>query len=84
MMRMMRKMFKKIVSIVMALIVILGTAGYGGSAFAEEAQEQSGTTSLDSGYIYLNPEGMNLNTNSHWCNWTEGQDKVYWNSTKQL
>ena len=79
MMRMMRKMFKRIVSIVMALLVILGTAGYGGSAFAEETQEQaqSGTTSLDSGYIYLNPEGMNLNTNSHWCNWTEGQDKVY-------
>lgn len=79
MMRMMRKMFKRIVSIVMALLVILGTAVYGGSVFAEETQEQaqSGTTSLDSGYIYLNPEGMNLNTNSHWCNWTEGQDKVY-------
>ena len=79
MMRMMRKMFKRIVSIVMALLVILGTAGYGGSAFAEETQGQadSGTTSLDSGYIYLNPEGMNLNSESHWCNWTEGQDKVY-------
>lgn len=79
MMRMMRKMFKRIVSIVMALLVILGTAGYGGSAFADEAQGQadSGTTSLDSGYIYLNPEGMNLNSESHWCNWTEGQDKVY-------
>ena len=72
-------MFKRIVSIVMALLVILGTAGYGGSAFAEEAQGQadSGTTSLDSGYIYLNPEGMNLNSESHWCNWTDGQDKVY-------
>lgn len=79
MMRMMRKMFKRIVSIVMALLVILGTAGYGGSVSAEETQEQadSGTTSLDSGYIYLNPEGMNLNSESHWCNWTEGQDKVY-------
>ena len=76
MMRMMRKMFKRIVSIVMALLVILGTAGYGGSAFAEE-QADSGTTSLDSGYIYLNPEGMDLNSESHWCNWTEGQDKVY-------
>lgn len=78
MMRMMRKMFKRIVSIVMALLVILGTAGYGGSAFADEAQGQadSGTTSLDSGYIYLNPEGMDLNPESHWCNWTEGQDKV--------
>lgn len=79
MMRMMRKMFKRIVSIVMALLVIFGTAVYGGSAFAEEAQGQadSGTTLLDSGYIYLNPEGMNLNSESHWCNWTEGQDKVY-------
>lgn len=79
MMRMMRKMFKRIVSIVMALLVILGTTVYGGSAFAEEAQGQadSGTTSLDSGYIYLNPEGMNLNPDSHWCNWTEDQDKVY-------
>lgn len=79
MMRMMRKMFKRIVSIVMALLVILGTAVYGGSVFADEAQGQadSGTTSLDSGYIYLNPEGMNLNSESHWCNWTEGQDKVY-------
>lgn len=78
MMRMMRKMFKRIVSIVMALLVILGTAVYGGSVFADGTQEQadSGTTSLDSGYIYLNPEGMDLNPNSHWCNWTEGQDKV--------
>lgn len=76
MMRMMRKMFKRIVSIVMALLVILGTAVYGGSVFAEE-QADSGTTSLDSGYIYLNPEGMDLNSESHWCNWTEGQDKVY-------
>ena len=76
MMRMMRKMFKKIVSIVMALLVILGTAVYGGNVFAEE-QADSGTTSLDSGYIYLNPEGMDLNSESHWCNWTEGQDKVY-------
>lgn len=69
-------MFKRIVSIVMALLVILGTAVYGGSVFAEE-QADSGTTSLDSGYIYLNPEGMDLNSESHWCNWTEGQDKVY-------
>lgn len=60
----------------MALLVILGTAVYGGSVSAEE-QADSGTTSLDSGYIYLNPEGMDLNSESHWCNWTEGQDKVY-------
>ena len=79
MMRVMRKILKRKVSIVMAVLVILGIAVYGVSAFAEEAQEQaqSGTTSLDSGYIYLNPEGMNLNNNSHWYDWTEGQDKVY-------
>ena len=78
-MRVMRKILKRKVSIVMAVLVILGIAVYGVSAFAEEAQEQaqSGTTSLDSGYIYLNPEGMNLNSNSHWCDWTEDQDKVY-------
>ena len=76
MMRIMRKKLKRKVSIVMTLLVILETAVYGGSAFAEE-QADSGTTSLDSGYIYLNPEGMDLNSESHWCNWTEGQDKVY-------
>lgn len=43
MMRMMRKMFKRIVSIVMALLVILGTAVYGGSVSAEE---QTATTTF--------------------------------------
>lgn len=57
MMRMMRKMFKRIVSIVMALLVILGTAGYGGSAFAEE-QTATTTFTIDSNCIYLNPAGM--------------------------
>lgn len=59
---MMRKMFKRIVSIVMALIVILGTAGYGGSAFAEGApQEQADSASetFSEYYIYLDPTGMN-------------------------
>lgn len=62
MMRMMRKMFKRIVSIVMALLVILGTAGYGGSVFAEGApQEQADSASetFSEYYIYLDPTGMN-------------------------
>lgn len=70
MMRMMRKMFKRIVSIVMALLVILGTAVYGGSAFAEEAQEQADSASVtfNNDYIYLDPTGMNLNQNADWNN----------------
>lgn len=59
MMRMMRKMFKRIVSIVMALLVILGTAVYGGSVFAEE-QTATTTFTINQNYIYLNPAGMNL------------------------
>lgn len=53
-------MFKRIVSIVMALLVILGTAGYGGSAFAEETQEQadSASATFSNEYIYLDPTGM--------------------------
>lgn len=64
MMRMMRKMFKRIVSIVMALLVILGTAVYGGSVFAEEApQEQADSASVtfSENYIYLDPTGMTKN-----------------------
>ena len=59
MMRMMRKMFKRIVSIVMALLVILGTAVYGGSVFAE-GQTATTTFTINQNYIYLNPAGMNL------------------------
>lgn len=61
MMRMMRKMFKRIVSIVMALLVILETAVYGGSAFADGAQEQADSASVtfSDDYIYLDPTGMN-------------------------
>lgn len=69
MMRMMRKMFKRIVSIVMALLVILGTAVYGGSVFAEGApQEQADSASVtySEDYIYLDPTGMNLNPNADW------------------
>lgn len=70
MMRMMRKMFKRIVSIVMALLVILGTAVYGGSASAEGAQEQADSASVtfSNDYIYLDPTGMNLNQNADWNN----------------
>lgn len=56
---MMRKMFKRIVSIVMALLVILGTAVYGGSVSAEE-QTATTTFTINQNYIYLNPAGMNL------------------------
>lgn len=52
-------MFKRIVSIVMALLVILGTAGYGGSVSAEE-QTATTTFTINQNYIYLNPAGMNL------------------------
>ena len=65
MMRMMRKMFKRIVSIVMALLVILGTAVYGGSVFAEE-QADSASVTFSEDYIYLDPTGMNLNPNADW------------------
>lgn len=70
MMRMMRKMFKRIVSIVMALIVILGTAVYGGSVFAEEAQGQADSASVtfNNDYIYLDPTGMDMNQNADWNN----------------
>lgn len=71
MMRMMRKMFKRIVSIVMALLVILGTAVYGGSVFAEGApQEQADSASVtfSNDYIYLDPTGMDLNQNADWNN----------------
>lgn len=56
---MMRKMFKRIVSIVMALLVILGTAVYGGSVSTEE-QTATTTFTINQNYIYLNPAGMNL------------------------
>lgn len=65
MMRMMRKMFKRIVSIVMALLVILGTAVYGGSVFAEE-QADSASVTFSEKYIYLDPTGMNSNPNADW------------------
>lgn len=76
MMRMMRKMFKRIVSIVMALLVILGTAVYGGNVFAEEAQEQadSASVTLSNNYIYLDPTGMV----------DSGQDGADWNKSDPI
>lgn len=54
----------------MALLVILGIAVYGVSAFAEEAQEQadSASVTLSKEYIYLDPSGMNLNKSADWNN----------------
>lgn len=68
MMRIMRKILKRKVSIMMAVLVILGIAVYGVSAFAEEAQEQadSASVTLSKEYIYLDPSGMNLNSNADW------------------
>lgn len=68
MMRVMKKILKRKISIVMAVLVILGIAVYGGSAFAEEAQEQAdgANVTINEGYIYLNPSGMDSNTNANW------------------
>lgn len=54
----------------MAVLVILGIAVYGVSAFAEEAQEQadSASVTLSKEYIYLDPSGMNLNKSADWNN----------------
>lgn len=66
-------MFKRIVSIVMALLVILGTAVYGGSVFAEEAQGQADSASVtfSDKYIYLDPTGMTKNG----ADWTKSGNK---------
>lgn len=76
MMRMMRKMFKRIVSIVMALLVILGTAGYGGSVFAE-GQTTTTTFTINQNYIYLNPAGMTLGG----VDWTNSNADIRLNVT---
>lgn len=49
----------------MALLVILGTAVYGGSVFAEE-QADSASVTFSEKYIYLDPTGMNSNPNADW------------------
>lgn len=57
----------------MALLVILGTAGYGGSVFAEEAQGQADSASVtfSDKYIYLDPTGMTKNG----ADWTKSGNK---------
>ena len=59
-MRVMRKILKRKVSIVMAVLVILGIAVYGVSAFAQQAY--CTTVTLDNNYVYLNPAGMIQNS----------------------
>lgn len=76
MMRMMRKMFKRIVSIVMALLVILGTAVYGGNVFAEEANS-SANVELSDGYIYLDPTGMVDLEDKNSADWTNRDSHIY-------
>ena len=44
----------------MAVLVILGIAVYGVSAFAEEQTTTTETFTINPNYIYLNPAGMNL------------------------
>lgn len=60
MMRIMRKILKRKVSIVMAVLVILGIAVYGVSAFAQQAY--CTTVTLDNNYVYLNPAKMTQNS----------------------
>lgn len=77
MMRMMRKMFKRIVSIVMALLVILGTAVYGGSVSADEANS-SANVELSDKYIYLDPTGMvDLEDQKNGADWTNSDSHIY-------
>ena len=59
-MRVIRKILKRKVSIVMAVLVILGIAVYGVSAFAQQAY--CTTVTLDNNYVYLNPAGMIQNS----------------------
>lgn len=55
----MRNFLRKRISLVLAMLFILGIA-YGVSVFAENAS-QSAPVTLDSNYVYLNPAGMTLN-----------------------
>lgn len=63
----------------MALLVILETAVYGGSAFAEGApQEQADSASetFSEDYIYLDPTGMTKNPEADWTKSGENPEKV--------
>lgn len=61
----------------MALLVILGTAVYGGSEFAEGAQEQADSASVtfSDKYIYLDPTGMNKTVD--WTSYDPNNPNVY-------
>ena len=76
-MRVMRKILKRKVSIVMAVLVILGIAVYGVSAFAEEQTTTTETFTINPNYIYLNPAGMNLGN----VDWTNSNAKIWLNVT---
>lgn len=75
MMSVMRKILKRKVSIVMAVLVILGIAVYGVSAFAEE-QDSSANVELSDQYIYLDPTGM-VDRDANGADWTKNQQSVY-------
>lgn len=75
MMRVMRKILKRKVSIVMAVLVILGIAVYGVSAFAEEA-DSSASVELSNEYIYLDPTGM-IDLDSNGADWTPEGSAIY-------
>ena len=75
MMSVMRKILKRKVSIVMAVLVILGIAVYGVSAFAEE-QNSSANVELSDQYIYLDPTGM-VDRDANGADWTKNQQSVY-------
>lgn len=60
----------------MALLVILGTAVYGGSVFAE-GQTTTTTFTINQNYIYLNPAGMTLEG----VDWTDSNAKIWLNVT---
>ena len=77
MMRVMRKILKRKVSIVMAVLVILGIAVYGVSAFAEEQTATAETFTVNPNYIYLNPAGMNLDS----VDWTNSSADIRLNVT---
>lgn len=61
----------------MALLVILGTAGYGGSTFAEGANS-SANVELSDKYIYLDPTGMvDLDDQINGADWNNRDSHIY-------
>lgn len=61
----------------MAVLVILGIAVYGVSAFAEEQTATAETFTVNPNYIYLNPAGMNLGS----VDWTSSSADIRLNVT---